>query len=97
MLFQLLVIVNNVQTMAEPLFKQHEKTSRLIILWFQKYLVNEKKFRSSKPITNCWDAPLGWLWLHTFIAHTKGMVSDMCRQTINVILEQELQHVLNSK
>ena len=36
LLFQLLVIVNNVQTMAEPLFKQHEKTSRLIILWFQK-------------------------------------------------------------
>ena len=32
MLFQLLVIVNNVQTMAEPLFKQYEKTSRLIIL-----------------------------------------------------------------
>ena len=25
--------------MAEPLFKQ--KTSRLIILWFQKYLLNE--------------------------------------------------------
>ena len=41
MLFQLLVIVNNVQTMAELLFKQHEKTSRLIILWFQKYLLNE--------------------------------------------------------
>ena len=40
MLFQLLVIVNNVQTMAEPLFK-HEKTSGLIILWFQKYLLNE--------------------------------------------------------
>ena len=37
MLFQLLVIVNNVQTMAD----QHEKTSRLIILWFQKYLLNE--------------------------------------------------------
>ena len=32
LLFQLLVIVNNVQTMAELLFKQHEKTSRLIIL-----------------------------------------------------------------
>ena len=41
MFFQLLVIVNNVQTIAEPLFKQHEKTSRLIILWFQKYLLNE--------------------------------------------------------
>ena len=43
LLFQLLVhvIVNNVQTMAERLFKQHEKTSRLIILWFQKYLLNE--------------------------------------------------------
>ena len=34
-------IVNNVQTMAEPLFKQYGKTSRLIILWFQKYLLNE--------------------------------------------------------
>ena len=31
MLFQLTVIVNNIQTMAEILFKQHEKTSRLII------------------------------------------------------------------
>ena len=41
LLFQLLVIVNNVQTMAEPLSKQHEKTSRLIILWFKKYLLNE--------------------------------------------------------
>ena len=41
MLFQLLVIVNNVHTMAELLFKQHEKTSRLIILSFQKYLLNE--------------------------------------------------------
>ena len=40
MLFQLLVIVNNVQTVAGPLFKQ-EKTSRLIVLWFQKYLLNE--------------------------------------------------------
>ena len=27
--------------MAELLFKQNEKTSRLIILWFQKYLLNE--------------------------------------------------------
>ena len=41
MLFQLLVIINNVQTIAEPLFKQHKKNSRLIILWFQKYLLNE--------------------------------------------------------
>ena len=41
MLFQLLVIVNNVHAMAELLFKQHEMTSRLIILWFQKYLLNE--------------------------------------------------------
>ena len=48
-------------------------------------------------LLNCWDAPLGWLWLHTFLAHTKGMVLDMCRQATNVILEQELQPVLNSK
>ena len=91
MLFQLLVIVINVQTMAEPLFKQHKKTSMPIILW------SIKQCRSSKPITNCWDAPLGWLWLHTFLAHPEGMVSDMSRQTTNVILEQELQPVLNSK
>ena len=54
-----------------------------------------KQCMSSKPITNCWDAPLGWLWLHTFLAYT--IVSDMCMQTTNVILEQELQPVLNSK
>ena len=41
MLFELLVIVNNVQTIAESLFQQPEKTSRLIILWFQKYLLSE--------------------------------------------------------
>ena len=31
MLFQLLVIVNNAQTMAKQLLKQHEKISTLII------------------------------------------------------------------
>ena len=41
MSFQLLVIVNNIETMDEPFFKQHEKTSRLVILWFQKYLLNK--------------------------------------------------------
>ena len=30
MLFQLLVTVNNVQTMAEPFFKQHEKTTHTL-------------------------------------------------------------------
>ena len=45
MLFQLLVIVKHVQTMAEPIFK-HEKTSRLIILWFQNF--NEIMEESSK-------------------------------------------------
>ena len=97
MLFQLLLIVNNVQTMAEPLFKQHEKTSSLIILWFHKYPLNET-MQANYYLLGC---PIGvgggGLWLLTFLAHTKGMVSDMCKQTINVILEQELQPVLNSK
>ena len=41
MLFQRLVIANNVQIIVEPLLKQHEKTSRVVILWFQKCLLNE--------------------------------------------------------
>ena len=40
-LFQLLVIVNSVQKMDDPSFKQHEKISRVITLWFQKYLLIE--------------------------------------------------------
>ena len=91
MLFQLLVIVNNVQTKAEPLLKNMTRSVGYLFYGFRN-TCSVKQCRSSKPITN-W----GWLWLHTFLAHTKGMVSDMCRQTTNVILEWELQLVLNSK
>ena len=33
MLFQLQVIIHNVQTMAEPLLKQHEKTVTILITY----------------------------------------------------------------
>ena len=49
--------------MAEPLFKQHEKTSWLVILWFQKYLLNKtnkiKQCRKSKTITYLLGCPIG--------------------------------------
>ena len=71
MLFQLLVIVNNVQTMAESLFKQHGKTSRLIILWFQKYLLNET-MQGSKPITSLLGCPIGVAMVSSIPSTHKG-------------------------
>ena len=58
MLFQLIVIANNLQTMAEPLFKQHKKTSKLIISWFQKYLLNEtmQEYQANYQLLGC---PIG--------------------------------------
>ena len=43
-----------------------------------------KQCKSSKQMTNCWDIPLP-------LARTKGIVSDVCRQTTNVIFDQEVQ------
>ena len=85
------VVVKNVQTMAKPLLKQYDKTSKLTNSWLQKHQLNETMHNKQVQYSFMLCCGIYYVYgFHTFLTHTRGTI-------INVYLEQELQLILITK
>ena len=85
------VVAKNAQTMAKPLLKQCDKTSKLTNSRLQKHQLNETMH--NKQVKYSFILCLGIYYVygfHTFLTHERGTIT-------NVYLEQELQLILITK